>query len=88
MQTWFPYFFDIDLHAYSALHGKFSFGMTSGPVDQQRKQPAVRFCSRWYIMRSGVGILARQIWLAMTYGFDQVIFIVWIKFFPFEKQFS
>ena len=28
-------------------------------VDQQQKQLAVRFYSRWYIMRSGVGILAR-----------------------------
>ena len=28
-------------------------------VDQQRKQLAVRFCSRWYIMRSGIVILAR-----------------------------
>ena len=36
-----------------------------GAVDQQRKQLALRFYSRWYIMNSGVGILARQIRLAM-----------------------
>ena len=53
-------------------------------VDQQRKQLLVRFYSRWYIMRSEVGVLTRQMRLATkrvvelsiakSYGFDQVIF--------------
>ena len=35
------------------------------PVDEGQKQLAARFYSRWYIARSGVGILARQIRLAI-----------------------
>ena len=31
------------------------------PVDQQRRQLAVRFYSRWYYVRSGVGVSARRI---------------------------
>ena len=34
-------------------------------MDQQRRERAVRFYSRWYIMSSGVGVLARKIKLAM-----------------------
>ena len=34
-------------------------------VGQQRKQLAVRLYSRWYIMRSGIGMLARPVRLAM-----------------------
>ena len=36
------------------------------PVDQQRRQLAVRFYSRWYYVRSGVGVSARRIRLAMN----------------------
>ena len=56
MQTLFPCFFGIDLDAYSTFMGSF---LLVRAVDQQQKQLAVRFYSRWYIMRSGVGILAR-----------------------------
>ena len=51
-------------------------------------------------MRTGVCVLARKIMQAMTggramsyilqirsYGFDKVIFIVWIKCFLFKKHF-
>ena len=37
-------------------------------------------------MKSGRTI--NYIVLLKSYGFDQVIFIVWIKFFAFEKHFS
>ena len=36
------------------------------PADQWQKQLAVKLYSRWYIVRSRIGILARQIRLAMT----------------------
>ena len=36
------------------------------PVDKRQKQLEVRFYSSWYIMRTGVGTLAREIRLAMT----------------------
>ena len=62
MHAWFPCFFGVDLHAYSTFMGSF---LSVRAVDQQRKQVAVRFYSRWYIMRPRVGILARQISLAM-----------------------
>ena len=53
-------------------------------------------------MKSGVYILTRQMRLVIdkvggtindilylkSYGFGQVIFVVWIKFFSFEKHFS
>ena len=35
------------------------------PVDQQRRQLTVRFYSRCYIIRRGVGVLVRKIRLAM-----------------------
>ena len=40
------------------------------PLDQWQKHLAARFCSRLYIMRSGVGILARKIRLAATRVLD------------------
>ena len=40
-------------------------------VDQQRKQLLVEFYSRWYVMRSGVGVSARQIRLAMKRVVEQ-----------------
>ena len=101
MQTWFPCFLGIDLHGYSTVIVCMGNFLLVRPVDKWRKQLAVKFYSSWYIMRSGVGILARQIRLAMarvvepyyilqlkSYGFDQVILIVWIKFFSFKKHFS
>ena len=36
------------------------------PVDQQRRHLAVRFYSRWYYVRSGVGVSARRIGSAMN----------------------
>ena len=57
MQTLLPCFFDIDLDAYSTFMGSF---LLVRAVDQQQKQLAVRFYSRWYIIRSAVGILAMK----------------------------
>ena len=34
------------------------------PVDQQQRQPAVRFYSKWYCETSGVDVLARRFRLA------------------------
>ena len=67
MQTWSSCFFSVDLHTYSVYIAVGSFWVVFSvrAVDQQQKQLAVRFYSRWYIMRSGVGILATQIRLAM-----------------------
>ena len=99
MQTWFLCFFGLDLQVYSTLHGWFSCGRTSGPVDD----------SIWWWGSTLAGILWGQdlvywpaksglLWqgwqnhklhtVAKSYGFDQVIFIVLIKFFSFEKFFS
>ena len=39
-----------------------------GQVDQERRQLAMRFYSSWYVMSSGVNVLAREIKLAMTMG--------------------
>ena len=36
------------------------------PVDQQRRQLAVRFYSKWYFAMSGVDILARRFRLALN----------------------
>ena len=53
----------MELNVYT-VHYMSSF-LSMRAVDQQWKQLAVRFYTRWYIMRSGVGTLARQIELAM-----------------------
>ena len=37
------------------------------PVDQQRRQLAVSFYSRWYYVRSGVGVSARRIRSAIDF---------------------
>ena len=47
----------------------FSF-LSIRPVYQQRRQLAVRFYSKWCIMRSRVGVLARQSRLAMTWWWN------------------
>ena len=57
MQTLLPCFFDIDLDAYSTFMGSF---LLVRAVDQQQKQLAVRFYSRWYIIRSAIDILAMK----------------------------
>ena len=36
------------------------------PVDQQRRQLAVRFYSKWYCATSGVDVLARRFRLALN----------------------
>ena len=46
------------------MHGYFSLGKTSGPTT--RSALAVRFFSRWCYVRSGVGVSARRIGLAMN----------------------
>ena len=100
MQTWFTCFFGIHLYAYSTF--AWAGFVLVRPVDQQRQQLAVRFYAKWYFVRSGVGILARQIRLAMTRVLEPQItyhslsplvltkyfFIVEIKFFTFKKHFS
>ena len=34
------------------------------PVDQQRRQLALRFYCKWYSVTSGVEVVARRFWLA------------------------
>ena len=43
------------------------------PVAQQGRQLAVRFYSRWHYARSGMGVSARRIRLAMTLFVTQKI---------------
>ena len=54
----------VHLHTFKALHGYFSLGKTRGPTT--RSALAVRFFSRWCYVRSGVGVSARRIGLAMN----------------------
>ena len=63
-QAWFTCFFGIHLYAYSTF--AWAVFVLVRQMDQQRQQLAVRFYAKWYFVRSGVGILARQIRLAMT----------------------
>ena len=44
-------------------------------MDEWRRQLEVRFCCRWYIIRSGVCVLAKKIRLALT------VFLIWKTFF-------
>ena len=99
METWFPCFLDIDLQAYSTLHGLFSFGKTSGPMakvsgSEILLQVVYYEVRSWYISHAnqvgwdmGGGTINYILWLKY-YGSDQVIFIAWIRFFSFEKHFS
>ena len=90
------YLLQMNILAFSAFPGEFSFGKTSGPTKKVEKI----FYSACCIMGSGVGILARKTRLAMivdgimnytlsfiSYSFDQVVFIVWIKSFSSKKHF-
>ena len=43
-----------------------SISLSVRPVDQQRRQLAVRFYSKWYCAMSGVDILARRFRLALN----------------------
>ena len=68
----------VGVHIHHSVHCMSSF-LSVRPVDQWWRQLAVRFYSKWYIIRSGVCVLARKIRLAMTGGIT-IIFIAWIKF--------
>ena len=98
MQTWFPCFFGIDLHAYSKLHGLFSFGKTSRPTAKGTGGEAllqVVYCEvkNWYISQANQvgydqgGGSINYIQQLKSYSFHQVIFIATIKFYTFEKFF-
>ena len=59
-------------------------------VDQQRRQLALRFYSRWYYVRTGVGVSARRLGSAMNrYHTKQTkIFRPKIFLFIFSKKFE
>ena len=100
MQTWFPSFFGVDLHIYSTLHGQFSFGKSSGPTTKATGSEVLlqvvyyefRSCYISQTNQAGCekddGTIHYIVYIAKSYGFDQVIFIVWITFFLFKKHFS
>ena len=55
-------FVGVHLHTCIVLHGYFS--LLVRPVDQQWRQLALRFYSKWYCATSGVDVLARRFRLA------------------------
>ena len=67
----------VQLHFYIALH----ISLSLRPVDQQRRQLAVRFYSRWYYVRSGVGESARGIIWAMNRFYTKQTKIFGPKYF-------
>ena len=60
--------------SFLAVHCISSFLLVRA-VDQKRRQLTVRFYSRWYIMRTGVGVLARKIKLTSVKSVLMTIFL-------------
>ena len=56
------------LHMYISALILYCMGISVSvrPVDQQRRQLAVRFYSKWYFARSGIDVLARRFRLALN----------------------
>ena len=59
-----------------------SISLSVRPVDQERRQLAVRFYSKWYFTRSGVDVLTRRFRLALNRyinlesGIEKIMFII------------
>ena len=62
METWLCALVSVHLHTFILLLGYFSLSQ----VDQQQRQLAVRFYSRWYYVRSGVGVSGTRIGSGMN----------------------
>ena len=71
----------VHLDTFKVLHGYFS---SVRPVDQQRRQLAVRFYPRWCYVRSGVVVSARTIGSTMNSFYNKQTKLFGPKKFVFD----